>query len=76
MNTIGLECLECRSLDAIALAEHRKSNALIKSSHASHLHSCKTLTAPAFSVIWLRTESHQTPVGIKLAAMFCDCPGG
>jgi hypothetical protein len=43
-------------------------------SHASHLHSCKTLTAPVFSVIWLRTESHQTPVGIKLVAMPCDRP--
>jgi len=34
------------------------------------------LTAPAFSLCWLRTKSHQTPVGIKLAAMLCDRPGG
>lgn len=25
---------------------------------------------------WLRTESHQTPVGIKPVAMLRDCPGG
>jgi len=34
------------------------------------------LTAPVFSLCWLRTESHQTPIGIKLAAMLCDRPGG
>ena len=36
----------------------------------------QTLTAPVFSLCRLRTESHQTPVGIKLAAMRCDRPGG
>jgi hypothetical protein len=36
----------------------------------------QTLTAPVFSLCRLRTESHQTPIGIKLAAMLCDCPGG
>ena len=36
----------------------------------------QTLNAPVFSRCWLRTESHQTPVGIKLAAMRCDRPGG
>ena len=36
----------------------------------------QTLTAPVFSLCRLRTESHQTPVGIKLAAMLCDRPGG
>ena len=36
----------------------------------------QTLTAPAFSLCWLRTKSHQTPVGIKLAAMCRDRPGG
>src|ERR1700676_5013561 len=36
----------------------------------------QTLTAPVFSLCWLRTESHQTPVRIKLAAMLCDRPGG
>ena len=29
-----------------------------------------------FLTRWLRTESHQTPVEIKLAAMLCDRPGG
>jgi len=36
----------------------------------------QTLTAPVFSLCRLRTESHQTPVGIKLVAMLYDRPGG
>jgi len=36
----------------------------------------QTLIAPVFSLCWLRTESHQTPIEIKLAAMLCDRPGG
>ena len=36
----------------------------------------QTLIAPVFSLGQLRTESHQTPIGIKLAAMLCDRPGG
>lgn len=34
------------------------------------------LTAPVFSFSWLRNESHQTPIEIKLVVMFYDRPGG
>ena len=53
----------------------RKSIALCQSNNqpSSFL---QTLTAPVFSLCRLRTESHQTPVGIKLVAMLYDRPGG
>lgn len=57
-------------------SNRRKLIASIRCNNACHLHSMQTLTAPVFSLCRLRTESHQTPVGIKLAAMLCDRPGG
>ena len=36
----------------------------------------QTLTAPVFSLCWLRTESRQSPIRFKHVAMCCDCPGG
>jgi hypothetical protein len=36
----------------------------------------QTLTAPVFSLHWLRTEPRQSPIGFKHVAMFCDRPGG
>jgi hypothetical protein len=45
-------------------AEQRKSNALIKSSYVSrHLHSCKTLTAPLFSLICCEPNRAGHPSG-------------
>ena len=36
----------------------------------------QTLTAPVFSLSWLRSESRQSPIRFKHVAMHCDCPGG
>jgi hypothetical protein len=41
-----------------------------------HLPFLQTVIAPAFSCCWLRSESHQTPVGIKPSAILCEGPGG
>lgn len=54
--------------------EQRKSNALIKSNHASPPSLLQNTNRARFLTHWLRTESHQTPVGIKLVAMPCDRP--
>ena len=34
------------------------------------------LTAPVFSLRWLRTESRQSPIRFKQVAVYCDRPGG
>ena len=58
-------------------SNRRKNNCVnIVQQHVCHPSFAQTLTAPVFSLCWLRTESHQTPIRIKLAAMLCDRPGG
>ena len=68
--------LDGRSQGQKTKAKRRKLIASTRGNNARHLHSCRLLTAPVFSLCRLRTESHQTPVGIKLAAMLRDRPGG
>ena len=58
------------------ISNRRKLIAMIRSNNVRHPHFLQTLTAPVSSLCWLRSESHQTPVGIKLAAMLRDRPGG
>jgi hypothetical protein len=67
-------CLKSFAVTTFTEREHQAIELVDHTHHATLLFA--NLTAPVFSFNWLRRESHQTPIEIKLIVMLYESPDG